>query len=208
LPVAHRIGPEELERPELPLFRQEPHAQQRQDEQRDQPVVEKHEAPEAGRQARAPEQHEEDEIAVEEGAGDKGEDGGEPVGERAAEQRRELAAADEERLPHLCSPGPTSARNASSSDVSSGASARRPQPRPVTSAARRARTSSPGSASTRQRAWPFAGGSRSTCRTPGTAASAATSACPGAAASTSIRELRRSRAASPAGRSAASTRPR
>src|SRR5438552_6314148 len=207
LAVPHRVGPEELERAEPPLLGEEPHAQQWQDEERHEPVVEEHEAPEAGGQARAAEKDEEHEVAVEEVTGEEHEDGGEHPRERTAEEDAELAPADEEGLPHRPSAGATSARNASSSEASTGASPRSPQPWAVTSAATRARTSAPGSASTRQRAWPLERASRSTCRTPGTAASVAMSASAGAAASTSRHDVRRSRAARSAGRSAASTRP-
>src|SRR5205807_2637423 len=82
---------------------------------------------------------------------------GEDPGERPAAHGSQLAPADEKDFGHGPSPSAaTRARNASSSEVSTGASARSPQPLPVTRAASSARASRPGSSSTRQRAWPFA----------------------------------------------------
>src|SRR2546422_8746932 len=131
----------------------------------------------------------EGEVAVEEVTGQEEKDGGEDPGERPAAHGSQLAPADDENLGHGRSPSAaTRARNASSSEASTGASARRPHPFPVTRAASWARASRPGSSSTRQRAWPFACVSRSTRCTPGTAASAAARASAGAAASTSMRE--------------------
>src|SRR5439155_11398287 len=133
-------------------------------EERHQAVVEEDVAPEPHRLVRPAHEDEEREVAVEEIAGQAEEDRAEQPGERTAAHGAELSPADEQGLPHEArrSSRPTRVRKASSSEVSTGTSASRPQPRSSTRAASAARTSRAGSSSTRQRAWPSVAGSGST----------------------------------------------
>src|SRR2546427_2740209 len=110
LAVAYRIREEELEGAELPLLGEEPHGEERQHEQGHQAVVEEHEAPEATRLVGAPDEHEEDDVAVEEVARETDEDGAQDGGERRATHGGELAATDAEGLGHFFPGGPSSAR--------------------------------------------------------------------------------------------------
>src|SRR4029450_12379116 len=98
---------------------------ERQDEQRDQAVVQEHVAPEAHRQIAAAEQHVERDVAVEEVAGEERERADDRPCERTAEEHAEIPLRDGERLRHgRRSPvSSTSDRNASSSEGSIGTSA-------------------------------------------------------------------------------------
>src|SRR5262249_5673007 len=104
LAIAHRPGEDELERAELPLLGEEPHGEEREHEQRDQPVIEEDEAPEPRSLVGAAHEHEEHEVAVEEVAGEEQEHRPEHPRERAARERAELAVTDRVRLTHARPP--------------------------------------------------------------------------------------------------------
>src|SRR5438552_10496887 len=203
LHVAHRVRPEELERAELPLLGEEPHGEQRHEDEEQPLNVEQLILPEAARHVRAAHQDEEAEVGVETIPGQDEEDGGERVEEERAEVERELLASDGDDRHAECGPSRTRPRKTSSRPGVSWRSSSTVQPRCLT-ASPTARASSASLAPSTTK--PSAAGS--TVSTPGTAPSApATSAGGPSTLSTMRRRPPRRRASSP-GPPSATSRPR
>src|SRR5262249_23228396 len=203
LHVTHGIGPQQLERAELPLLGEQAHREERHDDE--QPLLDVDELvlPEAALQIHAPHEDVEANVGVEVVPRQHQEDRRQPIEEEGGEVERELLPGDREHDHHgRGRPPPTKRRNISSSASASWRSSTIGQPwRCIASPA--ARAMSPAAASTTSPAGPSA-----TLSTPGSAASTAHTSGVGPATRRTSRWRAASRVPSSSGVPSPTTRPR
>src|SRR5207253_727328 len=164
LGIADGVRPEELERPELALLGEEPHGEERHEDEKQPLDVEHLILPEAAREIGPAHQDEEAEVRVEAVPGEDEEDGGEHVEQERAEVERELLARDGEDGHEARGPSPTRSRKTSSRPGASWRSSRTVQPRRLTASPTARSPRSPASRSRTSTTWagsrPMVGSSR------------------------------------------------